>query len=103
MSDRPRSPTRNRNHSAQSKLQLTATTSAADKHPSQVEANLMSAALLGTGTHVMELHNQVLARELPERKQPYKKTLRPMVRGIASAWGLYDRPGSVFLFLGELF
>lgn len=64
-----------------------------------VEANLMSAALLGTGTHVMELHNQVLARELPERKQPYKKTLRPMVRGIASAWGLYDRPGSVFLFL----
>jgi len=63
-----------------------------------VEANLMSAALLGTGTTAMELHNQVLAKELPDRKQPYKKSLVPMVRGIASAWGLYDRPGSVFLF-----
>ena len=68
----------------------------------QVEANLMSAALLGTGTHALELHNQVLARELPGREQPYKKSLGPMVRGIASAWGLYNRPGSVFLFLGEL-
>ncbi|KAL5269699.1 hypothetical protein ACHWQZ_G003233 [Mnemiopsis leidyi] len=64
-----------------------------------VEANLMSAALLGTGTHAMELHNQVLARELPGREQPYEKSLRPMVRGVATAWGRYERPDSVFLFL----
>ena len=61
----------------------------------------MSAALLGTGVHAMELHNQVLGKELPGREQPYKKSLDPMVRGIAAAWKLYDRPGSVFLFLGE--
>ena len=61
----------------------------------------MSAALLGTGTHALELHNQVLARELPGREQPYEKSLRPMVRGVATAWGLYERPESIFLFLGD--